>query len=231
MNARRKHVLSQLRRPAVWGWLTLACLPPELLSQAYGWELVDPAYLAVLLLWWPLDTLGRLGALGEMLSGDGFELRSPLKALPSALAAEILVGLRSGVLALAGLVPGIALLSYVGLEHVPRRLAVIVLLLLGLLPSLLYALRRLLAPRFLMLAPMKAAEALNASAQALQNGLRPFLLMAAPFIVASWCIDGLGLALPWGVALVLGPLGLALSLLPLALFGPSPRPERAENPL
>lgn len=221
MNAHRAHVLKQLRRPALWGWLGLACLPPELLSQAFGWEIVDPAYLAVLLLWWPLDTLGRLGALKELFADQGLELRPPTSALASALSAELLVALRSGVLALVGVLPGLALLSVIGLESGPRRLAVLGLLLAGLLPSLGFALRRLLAPRFLLLAPMDAAEALDASAAALQGRLRPFLLMAGPFIVLSWVLDGLSLYLPWGLALALAPLSAALLLLPLALFGPS----------
>lgn len=210
-----------LRRPAFWAWLGLACLPPELLSQAFGLELVDPAYLALLLLWWPIDTLGRLGALGLLLGAQGRVTRSPWRTLPSALAAEVLLGLRSGVWALLGLLPGIALLSYVGVESGSRRAAVILLLLLGLLPSAFYALRRLLAPRELLLAPLSGSDALDASAQSLQGRLRPFLLMAAPFIIFSWALDGLGLALPWGLALALGPLSLALALLPLALFGPS----------
>ena len=209
-----------LGRPAFWGWLCLASLPPELISQALGWELVDPGYIALLLLWWPLDTLGRLAALRELLSPATPELRGAVTALPSALAAEILVGLRSGVLALAGLVPAIAVLSYLGVGTPAARVLLLALALVGLLPSALYALRRMLAPRQLLLAPLNASQALDASAQTLHGHLRPFLLLAAPLIVASWALDLGGLALPWGVALALGPLSLALELLPLALFDP-----------
>ena len=215
---------SALRRPAFWAWLCLASVPPELISQARGLELVDPAYAALLLVWWPVDTLGRLGALRALLgpstSSGQVRLRQPWAALPSALAAEILLGLRSGIWALLGLIPGIALFSYLGLETGPRRAAVIVLLLAGLLPSAYYALQRSLAPRQLLEAPLGASEALDASAQQLKGRLRSFLLMAAPLIVASWAVDGLGMLLPWGLALALGPVSLALELLPLALVGP-----------
>jgi len=221
----RSLVFGALRRPAFWAWLCLASLPPQLISQAKGLELVDPTYIALLLLWWPVDTLGRLGALHQLLQAEGRDLRRPWAALPSALAAEILLGLRSGIWALLGLIPGIALLSYLGVETGPRRLAVLLVLMLGLIPSALYALRRLLAPRHLLEARLSASEALDASALQLRGKLRPFLLMATPFIAASWALDGLGMALPWAMALLMGPLSLAFSLFPLAFFDFRASPE------
>lgn len=216
-----------LRRPAFWACLGLASLPPELISGLMGWQIVDPAYIALLLLWWPVDTLGRLAALHLLLAESRQGLRSPWRALAPALAAELLLALRSGVWALAGLVPGLLVLSYLGLETAAARAAVITLLLLGLLPSLFYVLQRLLAPRVLLLKPLNGAEALEASAQLLKGRLGSFLLMAAPFIAASWALDGLAMALPWGLALVLGPLSLAFLLLPLAFFRSSSSPAEA----
>jgi hypothetical protein len=62
---------SPLRRalltPAFWVWLALSALPPELISKAFGWGMADPAYLALSLLWWPADCLGRLAALRILL--------------------------------------------------------------------------------------------------------------------------------------------------------------------
>ena len=53
-----------------WLWLALAVLPPELLAAWLGWEIVDPAYLGLLLTWWPVDTLARLAALSLLIPGS-----------------------------------------------------------------------------------------------------------------------------------------------------------------
>ena len=230
-----------LASPALWAWLALSALPPELLSRARGWDMVDPAYLAVTLLWWPFDTLGRLAALrillqdGAARSGDGTTAwRAPWSALGSALAAEILLGLRSTALALLGLIPALAALSLVSPDALSLwsvRLALLGLGVLGLLPAALYVLKRLLAPLELLRGPLRAGEALDASEKRLRGSLFLFLKMALPWIALSWMLDGAALALPDWLALALAlpclaatvvPIALADRLLPLPAAAPGP---------
>ena len=200
------------RRPAFWAWLALAGLPVDLWAWARGWNLVDPAYLGLSLAWWPVDALGRLMALSLLLPDP-----PPMPAwrrLPSALSAEIRVGLWSTCVLLAGLVPAIALFSLKGFQG-PVWLALeLGLTALGLLPGLLYGLRRLLAP-LLVLGGAGAADALHGSAQRLRGRLRPFLRAFLPWMLAAWALDGLSWLLPdpWGLALT--PPSTALELIAL----------------
>jgi hypothetical protein len=213
--------------PAFWFWLALSAFPPELLSHAFGWGLADPAYLASSLLWWPADTLGRLAALRILLeefdrdarSGPGV-LRPSSAALGPALAAEILLSLRSAVLALLGIIPCLALYSL--LEPAQTlgwawRLLLGALALGGLLPALFYVLKRMLAPLELLRRPLRAGEALDASAARLKGRLKAFVRMALPWLLLSWALDLGGLALPDWVALGLALPSLAAQLAPIAL--------------
>jgi hypothetical protein len=222
---------SPLRRallsPAFWGWLALSALPPELLSHAFGWGMADPAYLAVSLLWWPADTLGRLAALRILLvegvGGPGSlatSWRSSLSALWPAVTAEVLLSLKATIWALAGLVPCLALFSLLSPDQMLGwgwRLVLLALAVLGLVPALLYLLRRLLAPLELLRRPLKAGEALDASASRLKGRLKAFLWMALPWLAASWALDAVGMALPDWIALVLALPSLAASVVPIAL--------------
>lgn len=222
---------SPLRRalltPAFWAWLALSALPPELISKAFGWGMADPAYLAFSLLWWPADCLGRLAALRILLvegvggpASSATAWRPSLSALWPAVAAEILLSLRATILALAGLVPSLALFSLLSPGRLlgwTWRLVLLALAVLGLLPALVYLLRRLLAPLELLRRPLKAGEALDASATRLKGRLNAFLWMALPWLAASWALDGLGMAVPDWIALVLALPSLAASVLPIAL--------------
>lgn len=196
-----------LASPALWAWLALSALPPELAARALGWDWVEPGALALGLLWWPLDTLGRLGALRVLLveldapAPGGW--RSATLALPSALAAEILLALRCTCLALLGLVPSLALLSLLEPAQLARwswRGGLLGLALLGLLPAGLYALRRLLAPLELLRAPLKAGEALDASEKRLRGRLKTFLRLSLPWVALSWALSLAGPALNLMVA-------------------------------
>jgi hypothetical protein len=216
-----------LLRPAFWAWLALSALPPELISKAFGWGLTDPAYLALSLLWWPADCLGRLAALRILLVEGVGGAASPdrpwrpsLSALWPAVAAEVLLSLRATIFALAGLIPSLALFSLLAPGQLLGwgwRLALLALAVLGLLPSLVYLLRRLLAPLELLRRPLKAGEALDASATRLKGRLKAFLWMALPWLAASWALDALGMALPDWIALALALPSLAASVLPIAL--------------
>lgn len=218
-----------LSSPALWAWLALSALPPELLSRAFGWSLADPAYLVASLLWWPVDTFGRLEALNILLTrglgspgtpGAPTAWRPPRAALGSALAAEVLLSLRAAALALLGLLPCLALLSLLGpdqLLHWGWRLLLLALAGLGLLPTAFYVLRRLLAPLELLRRPLTAGEALDASELRLRGRLTAFLKLAWPWIALSWALDLAGLALPDALALGLALPSLAASVVPIAL--------------
>lgn len=207
-------------RPAFWLWLCLSAWPPELIAHAMGWDLMAPGYVALLLLWWPLDSLGRLGALRVLLASGGcagpaggVALRA---ALPIALSAEISAGLRSSALALLGLVPAAALLSLVGLESRAWRWALGGLALLGLLPAFVFLLKRALAPLGVLLGSAQSGrEALDGSMRQMDGRIVVFLRAGLPWMAAAWLLDGLSLGLPGSAALALSPLSLALGLLGL----------------
>jgi uncharacterized membrane protein YqaE (UPF0057 family) len=187
----------------------LAGLPVDLWAWARGWDLMDPAYLALSLAWWPVDVLGRLMALRLLMGPQA--TADPWRQLPSALSAEIRVGLWMTALFLAGLVPAVGLFSIQGIQSRGWIGAELGLGLLGLIPGLVYALTRLLAPLF-VLQGHRAAAALQASTLSLRGHLRPFLRAFLPWMLAGWAVEGLGWLLPdpWGLALT--PLATALEL-------------------
>jgi hypothetical protein len=199
---------SSLQDPRFWAWLALAAWPPALLSWLSGWDLVDPRYLGALLAWWPMDMLGRLGALALLL---GPSPRTPRQALGPALAAEVLLGLKAATLALLGLIPALALLSLDRAWTLPA----VGLAALGLIPALGYSLKRLLAPLWLLREDLNASAALGASAQQTSGRLSLFLRRLLPWLGLSLGLEllGLGLAEAWG--LLLTPLSLALGLIGL----------------
>jgi hypothetical protein len=183
-----------------------------------GWDIVDPGYLGVMLVWWPVDVFGRLMALGCLLGmGTGVLLDRPFaagaRAAVSALAAEVLVGIKVCVPALAGLVPAIAVLSFGVPQTVPGRIGLLLLAALGLLPALHYFLSRALAPIHILRSGLSATGALEASARQTRGRFTLFLRLALPWTLGAWALDGLALAVPDPWALLLGPLSLAASLL------------------
>jgi hypothetical protein len=137
--------------------------------------------------------------------------RTSRQALSPALAAEVLLGLKTAALALLGLIPALALLS---LDR-GWTLAVIVLAALGLVPALGYSFRRLLAPLWLLRQDLNASAALDASARQTSGRLSLFLRRLLPWLGLSLGLEllGLGLAEAWG--LLLTPLSLALGLIGL----------------
>jgi hypothetical protein len=215
-------MLRALRSPAFWAWLTLACLPPDLLAWAMGWDSLQPASVVVALAWWPVDVLGRLAALQLLLAaaGDPLALGQPAaapslgRAWSSAQSAELRVGLWSTVWALAGLVPALLAFSLGALERPGGQLVLILLAVLGLVPALLYVLRRCLAV-FFVLQGQSAGQALPSSVDRLRGRMGPFIRALLPWMLAAWAVDGLIWLLPdpWG--LPLEPLGSALELLGL----------------
>lgn len=213
--------MSAFRRPAFWLWLALAAWPPELLAAHFHWELVDPAYLMTLLLWWPVDMAGRLAALALLMQGASPNpWRSPGRprlraALGPALAAEVLLGLKTTTRCLAGIVPGLAWLSYRGMDGPSAWAPPLVLGLLGLLPGIHYAVQRLGAPILILRGENNATRALNASAAQMRGKLRIFLAAALPYLAASWILEGLAQTLPEPGTLLLAPPSYALGLLGL----------------
>jgi hypothetical protein len=87
---------------------------------------------------------------------------------------------------------------------------------LGILPALFYALKRILAPIY-VLRGARAAAALDASAQALDGRLPRFLRVFLPWMLLGWALEGAAMATPdpWGSGLDL--LAGAVELLALAL--------------
>jgi hypothetical protein len=211
---------SALRSPAFWAWLTLACLPPDLCAWARGWDSLEPASVLLALAWWPVDVLGRLAALTLLLDAVGNPLANGgpapglARAWASAQSAELRVGLWSTVWALAGLVPALLAFSLGALEWPFGRIVLILLAAAGLVPALLYVLRRSLAI-FFVLQGQPAGDALGSSRDRLQGRLWPFIRAFLPWILAAWALDGLIWLLPdpWG--LPLEPLSSALELLGL----------------
>lgn len=211
-----------LASPLFWVWIALSALPPELISKALGLDWVDPAYLAALLLWWPVDTFCRLAALRVLLTAADprGEWRPSRSAVASALAAEILLSLRCAAFCLAGVLPALALFSLLRPAQLllwPWRLGLLALALAGTLPACLYALRRILAPLELLRSRLRAGEALDASARRLDGRLGAFLRMALPWIALSWLLDLVSLALPDSVSLGLTLPSVACMLVPIAL--------------
>jgi hypothetical protein len=213
---------SVLRSPAFWAWLTLACLPPDLLAWALGWDSLQPASMVASLAWWPVDVLGRLAALrmliqalgGPFDEGSGRPIAGLARSWASAQSAELRVGLWSTVWALAGLVPALLLLSLGALTSPAGRIGLILLALLGLGPSLLYVLRRSVAV-FFVLQGQGAGEALQSSRLRLRGRIGPFIKAFLPWMLAAWAVDGLGWLLPEPWGLPLEPLSSALELLAL----------------
>ena len=211
-----------LRNPAFWAWLSLACLPPDLLAWALGWDGLQPGGILVSLAWWPLDVLGRLAALRLLLRAEGNPLAegpsgpapSLVSAWASAGSAELRVGLWSTVWALLGLVPAFMVLSLGALAHPLGRGLLILLALLGLVPALIYVLRRWVAVLY-VLQGRHAADALEASRARLKGKMRPFIRAFLPWMLAAWAVEGLSWALPGAWGLPLEPVGTALELLAL----------------
>lgn len=195
------------KRPAFWAWLCLAGIPVDLLAWARGWTLVDPVYLGLSLLWWPVDTLGRLMALQALLGGQAPAWRR----FPAALSAEVRLSLWMTCVLLAGLVPAFFVMSWKGFQSRPWLALELGLGLLGLVPGLLYSLHRLLAP-ILVLEGADAADALTGSAQRLRGRMGPFLKAWLPWTLAGLALEAAGWALPdpWGLALT--PLATAVEL-------------------
>ncbi|HTB35279.1 MAG TPA: hypothetical protein VK842_10475 [bacterium] len=210
-----------LRSPAFWAWLSLACLPPDLLAWAFGWDSLQPASVLVSLAWWPLDVLGRLAALRMLLDAPGgawpaapSQSPSLARAWASAQSAELRVGLWSSVWALAGLVPALLAFSLGGWGLPWGRGLLILLALLGLVPALLYVLRRWLAV-FFVLRGQGAGAALESSRDRLRGKMGPFIRAFLPWLLAAWALDGAGWLLPGPWGLPLEPLSTALELLGL----------------
>jgi hypothetical protein len=230
------HALARAaRRPSFWAWLALSALPPDLLSHAFGLDVVDPAYLVVCLLWWPLDVWGRLEALRLVLAESGLEVRPARTALASCLGAEILLSLRCSVLILAGMLPALALFSLEGKEILGSLIALknghpaagnwalslawAGLILAGLLPVTLYILRRLSAPQELLLRPLRSGEALDQAAARTRGRLGALLALALPWAALGWGLDLIGLALPDSLSLALELPSLAAGLAAVAVAG------------
>jgi hypothetical protein len=215
-------VKAALRNPAFWGWLALACLPPDLLAWALGWDGLQPGAILVSLAWWPLDVLGRLAALRLLLRAEGNPLAEaspgPAPGLAAAWAsagsAELRVGLWSTVWALLGLLPAFLILSLGALAHPLGRGLLILAGLLGLAPALLYVLRRWVAV-FFVLQGRGASGALEASRARMEGKMGPFLWAFLPWMLAAWAVEGVSWALPGAWGLPLEPVGMALELLAL----------------
>lgn len=205
-----------MKKPAFWLWLLVAAWPPEIVVRVMGWDIVDPGYLGVLVAWWPVDVLGRLGALGVLIQiGTGGPMARPHTRWRSALAAEVLLGLKATSLALLGLIPAIAALSYLGVDSPEKGLVITGLAGLGLLPATYFFMARLLAPFYILRQGLPAHAALDASARQTHGRLNLFLRLLLPWTALSWALDLGTLVLPDAAALLLAPFSLACGLLAL----------------
>ena len=226
MSARRLFIRS-LKSPWIWALALLSIVPPDALSSAMGWDIVDPGYLGASVLWWPMDTLLTLSVLAWMLklSQAKRPQRKPLAALPAAVNAEALLSLRAGIVALLGLIPALTVLAIGGVDRAWMRVVLGFLVVAGLGPAFTYFLRRSLAPVGLLFHPLSGAEALDWSRDRLRGQLWRFLKLAGPWWLLGWALDGLNLLLGQGDSLVLQSLtwllgvpSLVSALLPLAIF-------------
>lgn len=137
------------------------------------------------------------------------------KALPSALGAEALLGLKTTVLTLVGLIPALAYVSYAGLDGDKERLIALGLAGLGVIPPSTYALRRFLAPFHVLRQGLDAPGALDASARQTRGRLGLFTLKIAPWLALGFVLDLISLGVPEWIGLLLAPLSLACGLLAL----------------
>jgi hypothetical protein len=210
--------LDALRRPRLWAWALLAGVPPEALAWWNGWDLVDPLYLAALVVWWPVQVWAGLIVLQQLLTHPK-QTQGAALSLPAALNAELLLSFRSGAVALAGMTPALAVLACLGWERPAHRLVFLALAGLGLLPAFYYFLRRALAPLGVLLHGLNGPAALDWSAQRLAGRLPVFLKFCLPWWLLGWSLEGLALLCPDGLAVLgwlAGPPALLAGLWPLA---------------
>lgn len=192
-----------------------------------GWSLVDPQYVVTLIAWWAVDAWVRLILLATLIQTlqPQRELKAPAPVLAAALNAEALLDARSGIWALVGLIPALALLALAGIESYPAQMGILVLAALGLIPATTYFLRRSLASAGLLLgSARRGGEALAWSAERL-NVWKPFLRLALPWWALGWALDGTTLVLgnvdSWGavgLGWAIGVPSLLCGLVPIALF-------------
>jgi hypothetical protein len=209
-----------VKKPAFWLWLILAAWPPEILAQAFHWDIVDPPYLGVMLVWWPVDVMARLAALWILIHPEtGGPLARPYeiakRSLPAALGAEALLGLKTTVLTLVGLIPALAYVAYAGLDGDKERFIALGLAGLGVIPPSTYALRRFMAPFHVLRQGLDAPGALAASARQTHGRLGLFTLKIAPWLALGFVLDLISLGVPEWVGLFLAPFSLACGLLAL----------------
>jgi hypothetical protein len=214
-----------LRSLPVWGWALLSAVPPDLLSTWRGWDKVDPAYLGLMVAWWPVDTLLQLCILAWLLKALVPEKtqRKPWRAVASALNAEALLSVRLGIVVLLGLLPALALAAAADVQALWVQLLFLLLVFLGVLPAFTYYLRRSLAPVGVLLFPLRGAEALDWSQGRLTDHLKAFAKLALPWWILSASLDGLSLCCGdswWGLSAtwILGVPSLVAGLMPLVLF-------------
>lgn len=217
-----------LGSPQLWVWGLFAIVPPEALAAGMHWDLVDPQYLGTLIVWWVVDAWVSLWILAWLLREQRPTLRlRPLeRVLPAAIHAEALLDLRSGIVAMAAMVPALACLALLGVASLGGRLGTLVLAGLGLVPAVNYWLRRSLASAALLLGQAEGGiQALDWSRDRLAKTWKPFLKLALPWWFLGWTLEGMALLLgnldstgATVLAWVLGVPALLCSLLPIALF-------------
>jgi hypothetical protein len=205
----------------------LATVPPDALATWQSWDIVDPGYVGVMLVWWPVDSLARLAILAWLLKEalPGIQLRRPVSAVLSAINAEALLSVRVGIVSLLGIVPALTLLAWWGVESLALRLALLALGLLGLLPTIAYYMRRSLAFVGILAENLNGPVALDWSRTRLQGHLKHFLRLALPWWALSLVLELLNFGLGQGDSLSLQSLSWVLSvpsllasLLPMVLF-------------
>jgi hypothetical protein len=216
-----------LASPAVWAWALLATVPPDAFATWRSWDIVDPGYVGIMLAWWPIDSLARLAILAWLLraAAPRLELRQPWMALLPAINAEALLSLRVGIVSLLGVTPALALMAVQGVETPLRRLAWLGLGLLGLIPALVYFMRRSLFFAGLLHRPLTGATALDWSRTRVEGKLKAFLHLVLPWWALSLVLEGLifllGLAdgpFQQSAGWLLATPSLLASLLPIAYF-------------
>jgi hypothetical protein len=191
----------------------LAVLPPEILSALFNWTMLDWQYLCAGVLWVPAACWIQLLLFRQM--GRLPVKRSLTRAVWSSLNGQLLLGLRMSQVFMLGWLPAFMYFSLFW-DLTPRHNAALLLLvLLGGIPSLLYVLRRLLFPLFILTQGLNAVEALAESSLLTRGQLKLLLSTLLPWLSAALGLELLKEILPAPAGLILLPVSELLTCLGL----------------
>jgi hypothetical protein len=197
--------------PAALGLSLLATLPPEILNQAMGWNLLDPGTALGEAAWLPATALCQLlllKRLGRLLNSQAGTPAVLGGTLLSAIGCEFLLALRFCKVVLLWALPALFVLAAFGLERLTARLAVAALALGAAVPCLLYLLQRVFSAPIVLWQGLKASQALDESARLSSGRLKSVLWPLVLFNGIGLILEGIS-----GDSLAVSALVLPLSFL------------------